>query len=230
MTKFYSLGLAGVFLAGAPLLEAELVWKEGERIVFLGDSITRNGAVPPEGFIHLIQERLASDDMRIEVIPRGIGGHKSPQMLARLQADVLDRKPDWLVLSCGVNDVWHGANGVALEDYRRHMTEIVVRSQAQGIKVVLLTATPIGEDSVGVFNRQLAGYNAFLRELAADRGCLLADLNDAMRRELERETNAANGAFRLTVDGVHLNAAGNRLAAETILDALGADRAEDDES
>ena len=46
-------------------------------------------------------------------------------MLARLQKDVIDRHPDWVSISCGVNDVWHGERGVLLPDYKKNMTQIV---------------------------------------------------------------------------------------------------------
>ena len=49
-------------------------------------------------------------------MPAGISGHKSDQMLARLDKDVLSKKPQWMTLSCGVNDVWHGPRGVPLDE------------------------------------------------------------------------------------------------------------------
>ena len=62
---------------------------------------------------------------KIEVIPAGVGGNTSKDMLARLDRDVLSKKPDWMTLSCGVNDVWHGATGVPLDQYQQNITSIV---------------------------------------------------------------------------------------------------------
>ena len=106
-----------------------------------------------------------------QAIGAGISGHKSNDMLARLDRDVIGRKPDWVTISCGVNDVWHGATGVPLEPYKKNMTEIVDKCQAAGIKVVLLTSTMITEDAGAVFNQKLAAYNDFLRELAKEKKC-----------------------------------------------------------
>ena len=202
-------------------LVAGSAWEEGSVVVFLGDSITRNGAVPPAGFIRVVEREFAEKGIPLKVIPAGIGGQKSLQMLARLETDVLARKPDWLVLSCGVNDVWHGANGTSLEDYRRNMTEIVTRAQAAGVKVLILTATLIGEDSGNANNLRLDSYNEFLRQLAREKGCLLADPNNAMRRALAKESGRDEKGLLLTTDGVHLNEAGNRLVADEILVTLG---------
>lgn len=65
-------------------------------------------------------------------IPAGISGHKSNQMLARLERDVLKKKPQIMTLSAGVNDVWHGRRGVSLEDYRKNITEIVDKAAGCG--------------------------------------------------------------------------------------------------
>ena len=73
------------------------------------------------------------------IIGAGISGHKSNQMLERLERDVLSKKPDWMTLSCGVNDVWHGAKGVALPEYQKNITEIVDKAQAANVKVIILT-------------------------------------------------------------------------------------------
>ena len=40
-------------------------------------------------------------------IPEGILGHKSTDMRIRPDRDVIKKSPDWMLLSCGVNDVGH---------------------------------------------------------------------------------------------------------------------------
>ena len=64
-------------------------------------------------------------------------------MIERVDRDILQHKPDWMTLSCGVNDVWHGKNGVKLEDYKKNMTAIVYKAQAAGVRVLILTSTMI---------------------------------------------------------------------------------------
>ena len=102
-------------LALGPLLNAQatgLAIKSGESIAFLGDSITAGGARGPAGYCQLVVRGLALAGVQAKMLPAGVSGHKSNQMLARLQRDVLAKNPDWMTLSCGVNDVWHGKNGV----------------------------------------------------------------------------------------------------------------------
>jgi lysophospholipase L1-like esterase len=142
-------------------------------------------------------------------------------MLARLEKDVLSKKPDWMTLSCGVNDVWHGAKGVKLEDYKKNITAIVDQAQAAGVKVMILTSTMIKEDQANDLNKKLAPYNEFLRKLAAEKKCLLADLNSEMQEALKAFPAYAPKGKQLTGDGVHMNAEGNKMMARGILKAFG---------
>ncbi len=203
---------------------ADVAVKSGEKIAFMGDSITQGGA-KPGGYVRLVISGLEANGITTEAIPAGKSGHKSNQMLARLEKDALSKNPDWMTLSCGVNDVWHGKRGVSLEDYKKNITDIVDQCQSAGVKVMILTSTMIGEDAANPNNQKLAPYNAFLIELAKEKKCLLADLNAAMQAELK-----AAGPDRkdkmLTRDGVHMNPAGNQMMAVGVLKGFGLDDAQ----
>ncbi|MCF7956995.1 MAG: hypothetical protein K9M57_00965 [Phycisphaerae bacterium] len=192
----------------------------GQTIAFLGDSITEAGA-HPGGYCQLVLDGLNTQGLKATGVMAGISGHKSNQMLARLEKDVLSKKPDWMTLSCGVNDVWHGKNGVILKDYKKNITTIVEKAQAAGIKVMILTSTMISEDQKASLNQQLLPYNAFLINLAKEKGCLLADLNADMQKTLKGLPKGAPKGTQLTGDGVHMNAYGNIMMATGILKAFG---------
>jgi lysophospholipase L1-like esterase len=200
---------------------AEIAIKSGEKVAFLGDSITQQGKSSPTGYVNLVSDGLAQHGVAIEVIGAGISGHKSNQMLERLERDVLSKKPQWMTLSCGVNDVWHGARGVALDEYKKNITSIVEKAQAAGIKVILLTSTMIGEDQANPNNQKLVPYNEFLKHLAKEKKCLLADLNQRMQEAVKKANTPGKNA--LTGDGVHMAFPGNVLMAEGILEAMGLD-------
>jgi lysophospholipase L1-like esterase len=215
--------LAIIFSTASPV-RAEIPIKSGEKVAFLGDSITQFGQNSPGGYVQLIGSGLAANGVKIEIIGAGISGHKSNQMLARLERDVLSKKPDWMTLSCGVNDVWHGAKGVALPEYQKNITEIVDKAQAANVKVIILTSTMIHEDPATAENQKLAGYNDFLRTLAKEKKCHLADLNADMQAALIEATKtqqkSAKGNY-LTSDGVHMALAGNLMMAEGVLKGFG---------
>jgi len=207
-------------VAAAPATQAWAegpVVKNGDLIAFMGDSITEGGWDSPGGYVRLVINALETTGIKATPIPAGVSGHKSDDMLGRLQRDVIDKKPTWMTLSCGVNDVWHGENGVPLPQYKTNITAIVNKCQAAGIKVMILTATVIGEDE-NPNNTKLADYNDFLRSLAKEKKCLLADLNADMWAGLK----AAKGKQSVfTCDGVHMNPEGDCLMATGVLRAFG---------
>ena len=208
-----------LLLVGAPGGQAgEIAVMHGQTIAFLVDSITVSGWINPTGYVNLIVAGLEANGIKVNVIPAGISGNRSDQMAERLKRDVLDKKPDWMILSCGVNDVWHGAKGVPLAQYKINIMSIVDRCQTAGVKVVILTATVIGEDLNNDFNTNLARYNEFLRSLAKEKKCRIADLNTMFQKQITINRKSGN---ILTFDGIHMNPDGDEVMALGILRAFG---------
>lgn len=219
--------MAALFCAAA-LTGSELKIKNGESLAFLGDSITQQGWTNPYGYLHLVGTALKSKGVEIKIIPAGISGHKSTNMNARMERDVVKKNPVWMTLSCGVNDVWHGAHGVSLDRYKKEITSILDKADEAGIKVIILTATMIKEDAQNELNKKLIPYNEFLRQTAKERKYLLADLNADMQK-IVAESKAKNPKYRgnfLTSDGVHMAGAGNEMMARGILKQFGMTDAE----
>jgi len=206
---------------------AEILVKDGQKVAFMGDSITAGGWGSPGGYVRLVVAGLEANGVKVTPIPAGIGGHKSDQMLARLKKDALDKKPDWMTLSCGVNDVWHGARGIPLDQYKTNITAILDQCAAAGTKVVVLTATVITEELDGDNNKKLETYNDFLRALAKERKAPLADLYSQFAAALKAHPNTTGKPGRqLTSDGVHMAPPGDQLMARGVLQAFGLDAAQ----
>lgn len=221
--------LALSLFAAYSVADAALIVQSGETIAFLGDSITYYGNSRPLGYIHLVMKGLESVGVKATAIPAGVGGQKSDQLLERLDRDVLSRNPQWMTLSCGVNDVYHahipGRKGVSIADYRRNVTEILDRCDAAGVKVLLMTPTMITEDLENEQNVELENYCAWLRQVAAERKLPLADLNVVMRAEVVRRRTCEHDARnKLTWDGIHMTAEGDEMIASCLLAAMGVDR------
>jgi len=212
------LGLGAGAAAAAPSSApaSGTVLHSAERLAFLGASITEFGWNHPTGYVRLAVGALQQHGVDIVPVPAGVSGNTSRDMLARLQRDVLDKKPDWVTIDAGGNDVWHG--DVPFDEYMVNMTAIVDRAQAAGIHVILQTCTPILEDLDADFNKKMAYFNQFLRYLAVQKHCLLCDENGAAIAILKTKTGKDNV---LTTDGVHMNDRGNRLMAATLLRTLG---------
>ena len=215
--------------------------KSGEKIAFLGDSITQAGN-KKGGYVSLVMDALKQNGIDATHIPAGISGNRSTDMLARLDKDVISKSPQWMVLSCGVNDVWHFQltlnerrfQGVPLDDYKKNVTAIIDKAQAANIKVLVLTSTMIGEDPERELNKNLIPYNDFLRAIAQEKNCLLADLNKDMQEALKKipDTKGPATMFgepdykrdiknKLTSDGCHMNPLGNIMMAKGVLRGFG---------
>lgn len=221
------------FALASALMFFTLTPSQGIRkIVMMGDSITEQG-VQEGGYVDLVAKNLVG----VEVIGVGISGQKVPDMLARFQKDVIDRKPDIVTLSVGVNDVWHdfmnpewtkrvpkgnSGRGVALNTYIAGIEKMADMAQQAGIRMILLSPTVIYEDLGCAENKRLEGYIKAAEGLAKQRGLtyvhLYRSFSDAIKGY---QKHAGKGHLLLTYDGVHMNAAGNALMAQQVLKALG---------
>ncbi len=199
----------------------------GERIVFLGDSITQLG-VKPNGYVTLIQDSLRQEHegMDIEVIGAGVSGNKVPDLQKRLQKDVLDKHPTIVVIYIGINDVWHwvtpGLKGTTKEDFESGLKSIIVLIQNAGARVILCTPSVIGEknDGTNPQDTMLDEYSDISRRVAKETGSTLCDLHKAFAGYLKSHNPNNEEKGILTVDKVHLNDEGNRFVAEQMLKVL----------
>jgi lysophospholipase L1-like esterase len=221
--------LTGLVLCGATAWaeSSGIVIKSGQKIGFLGDSITAQGA-GPDGYITLVIAGLKAEDIDATAVPAGVPGNTSGNMRSRLQPNVLSQGVNWMTLSCGVNDVLlqKKGHGVPLDKYKENVTAILDAAKAASVQVILLTPTPVGEDLQGDNNKLLQGYLDFLHDIAKQRGLILADMNGPFRAEITAHpgpegTPSTYNQGRLLADNVHPNFKGQHLMAEILLLALG---------
>lgn len=193
------------------------------KVVLFGDSITQAG-VRPGGYITLMQGELSG----YELIGAGIGGNKVYDLYLRLEADVLNKKPDVTVIYVGVNDVWHkqtSQTGTDPDKFISFYSALIKKMQSAGIKVILCTPAVIGErtDFSNAQDGDLNRYSQIIRDLAKQYNCSLVDL----RKEFLAYNIANNPENKesgiLTTDRVHLNPAGNKLVADLMVKTLKGD-------
>jgi len=190
-----------------------------KKIIFFGDSITQQG-VKPGGYVDLIRKNL--DSSKYEVIGAGIGGNKVYDLYLRMEDDVLNKKPDLVVIYIGVNDVWHklsSRTGTDQNKFVKFYQALINKIQANGAQVVLCTPAVIGEKKSGAneMDTELDKYSDEIRQLAVKNKLPLVDLRKLFTGyDLQNNPqDLAKGI--LTTDGVHLNHTGNKTLAETLL-------------
>ena len=205
-------------------LPGELILKPGDQIIAIGDSITQQG-----GYLRNVNAVLAARYSELKLPPIrnvGIGGQKAENLVKRFQKDVVDRKPAVVLLSIGINDVWHRANKPhdpqIVAEYWSNVAKMVDMAEAAGIKVLLLTPTIIKEDSESLENKRLRIYVEAEKQIARERNCTLVDLHRLFATALaKRPPEIPHGKNWLTNDGVHMAPPGDALMAIGVLRGLG---------
>ena len=117
------------------------------KILFQGDSITDAGRDRSDyhnlgnGYAFYAAQLLTErhPDIEFEFINLGIGGNRTPDLVARLETDFIEIQPDIVSILIGVNDTWHHAdpNGPWMKHsyfencYRTVLTAIKDRTNAK---------------------------------------------------------------------------------------------------
>lgn len=213
--------------AGSRVMAAESL-----RIVTLGDSITkgvRSGVAAEQTFAALIEAELKKAGQAIEVVNVGIGGERTDGALARLQRDVVLKKPRIVTIMYGTNDSYvdkgRTASRLTIEQYRENLVKLVEQLQDAGIQPVLMTEPRWGDkaskNGVGEHpNERLEKYVAACRAVAREKKVPLVDHFAHWSAAASKGVDI--GAW--TTDQCHPNPEGNRILADEILRVLRAEK------
>ena len=106
------LSLPPAALAEEDLAAKQVELKKGDRIIFFGDSLTSlAGEEKPKehvtkGYVRIVRETLQEkhQDKKLEVDWVATGGHTVPDLLKRVDKDVIAKKPTIVVIQIGCND------------------------------------------------------------------------------------------------------------------------------
>lgn len=105
-------------------------------IVVLGDSISAGfGIEVQQGWVALLQNRLAAQHSPYVISNESISGDTSAGGLARIDDALRRHKPQIVLIELGAND---GLRGLSPEAMKANLTEIVKRAEKTGAKVLLL--------------------------------------------------------------------------------------------
>ena len=204
------------------LLKKQVELKKGDRIVFLGDSLTFLGGreEPKEhvkkGFVRIVKETLNEKhpDRNIDCDWVSTGGG-TVQTLLSLLDKAMAKKPTIVVIQIGCND----ARGSTPEKFKAGLEELNDKLKKAEIRVVQCTCTSVGEkhDGTNQHDKKLEEFAEIAREVAVAKQVPLLDLRKAFLEHWKKNNpdNKASGV--LTYDGNHWNDAGNKFVAEQML-------------
>ena len=198
--------------------------KKGDKIVFFGDSLTYlAGQEEPKdkgvmkGYVRIVRETLQEKypDRKVEVDWVATGGHTVPDLLKRLDKDVLSKKPTIVVIQIGCND----ARRIPKETFKASLEELIDRLKKEGIQVVQCSLTSVGEKHDGT-NKDDPNLEAFAqveREVAKTKDVPLNDLRKAFVAHWKENNPDNKPSGILTYDGNHFNQKGMDFVAEQML-------------
>jgi acyl-CoA synthetase (AMP-forming)/AMP-acid ligase II/lysophospholipase L1-like esterase len=101
------------------------------RVICFGDSLTSCGGQDGR-YSDVLQSRFPDH----EIINKGVGGETFVDAKARLREDVLDLKPDVVVVEFGANDWWKDERPYTA--WAQDLEEVVLACQGVGAKVVVM--------------------------------------------------------------------------------------------
>ena len=181
------------------------------RIVALGDSLTY-GWMAEKGYIDFLQEMLAAryPEAAVSFINRGIPGDTAEGGLRRLKTEVVDAGPDLVFVQFGLNDAFTGCPPA---QYGATIARIVERLRHDTLaEVLLLTSVALADPEEDALAEKYYGQ---LEQVARDQSVPLARVHTWWK-----EKRDGNFEGLLQADLVHPTAAGYRLMAEAIMQAL----------
>lgn len=209
--------------AGESLADRKIELKRDDRILFFGDSLTAlAGKEEPKqhvtkGYVRIVQETLNKKhpDKNVVVEWVATGGHTVPQLLARVDKDVLPRRPTIVVIQIGCND----ARRIDKETFRSGLVELIGKLQQANVQVVQCTLTSVGEkhDGTNKDDTKLDEFAAIERKVAAEMKVPVNDLRKAFIAHWKAHNPKNLPSGILTYDGNHFNDAGHRFVAEQML-------------
>jgi len=176
-------------------------------LVVLGDSLTHPlGTGGDADWL-----RWADPDRRFELLANaGIPGERTDQVLARVERDVVARRPAWVTVLAGTNDI---SQNVRAEPIVFNLSRVYDALASAGIGFVAITVPPL----VMMTPEKVTTHqtvNAWLRErVEADwPGAVLGDWSAA----LSVGGDGISPAPGMFPDGVHFSAAGAQAAGAAL--------------
>jgi len=208
------------------------VFKEGHRILFIGDSITDCGRNYPgsapygDGYVSIVRNFLTAGfpDLFLEFVNRGVGGDTILDLAVRWESDVINEAPDWLCVKIGINDVWAqitsmSSLGVGLEEYERVYRRLLdeTRQEVRLSGLILMDPYVIEPNAEDPFRRAMAPYLEVVAKLADEFKAIRVESQKAFDRVLVHRPSAF-----WADDRIHPEGPGHAVLALAFLEAVGA--------
>lgn len=168
--------------------------------------------------------QLVENRVRVTVLNKGIGGDTSGGLLARFQQDVVQNKPDLVVILGGTNDLWWDLD---INLILANIFAMACQAQHRDIAPVVGLPLPLFMENIRNQNMMapIAGWDRYINKLSELVNALAVAAKESEIACLDfyhlfLDTNQkVRGDFFLE-DGLHPNKQGHRLMAEKMSELL----------
>jgi acyl-CoA thioesterase-1 len=178
---------------------------QATRILIIGDSLSAEyGLARNTGWVEQLNVALAKAPTPATVINSSISGDTTSGGLARIDAALKQHQPTIVIVELGANDA---LRGLPLTLTQKNLTEMIVRSQAIGAKIVL-----VGMQIPPNYGREYAdGFKNMFSNIATQTGSALVPF---------LFEGFADKRQYFQADGIHPNESAQRLMLATVRLAL----------
>ena len=173
----------------------------------MGNSIT-------QGWVKSVPEFFESNNY----IGRGISGQTTAQMLLRFRPDVIDLKPEVVVIHAGTNDIAANRGPVTLEQIGGNIFSMAELARSNKIKVILASVLPstsyLWRPAIDSADKIIA-LNEMIKAYANEHNIVYLDYcNSMVNNEKGLREDYGN-------DTVHQNVAGYKVMEDLAKEAIG---------
>lgn len=211
--------IASLLLTGSA--RAEFPVKNGDRVLFLGDSITEQYQYSTDLELYLTTR---FPNWRLSFVNAGISGDRAVGGANRFASHVLAEQPTFITINFGMNDAGYGAFNPGLhKEFLDNTTKMLAAAKEKNVRVALLSPNAVDRRIQERFKLYLETQKEFyapLKDLAAQHGAVFVDQYAKTRAAVEKmETDKADKVIPYP-DGFHTGPPGGLLMAHSILTGL----------
>lgn len=219
--------LAALFLCFPALQPAgaeDFFFKDGDKVVMIGDSITEQHLY--SNYVEMwTTTRFPAWKLTFRNV--GIGGDRSTGGNGRFQRDVVFFKPTAMTVDFGMNDGnYRGFEEPTFKVYVDGLQGMADQAKAAGIRAAWCTPQPLdgpeqGPTALTGYNQTLEKYSEGVKTIAEKNGGLFVDQFHPYLAVLDKARGAGPNYPRITAgDAVHPGPPGQALMAASILKGL----------
>jgi len=130
-----------------------IAYAKSLKVIVLGDSLVAGyGLLKNDGFINQLQNKINSNNIKLNLVNGGVSGETSSGLLNRLEW-VLEEKFDGVIVSIGANDTLRGINPELTFQNINNILNYLKKNQIPSMLIGMKAPNNLGKRYVNEFNR-----------------------------------------------------------------------------